>query len=65
MKKKYVGEAKARTDFFQKIVTSGAKYECNILRYNVARAEVKVYTSNSEIFFTFFLEILENTKYIL
>ena len=59
MKEIYVGEAKAGTDFFLKFVTSGAKYECNILRYNVARAVVKVYTSNSEIFFTFFLEILE------
>ena len=65
MKKNYVGEAKARTDLFRKFGTSGAKYECNILRYNGARAVVKVYTSNSEIFFTFFLEILENTKYIL
>ena len=65
MKKNYVGEAKARTDFFQKIVTSGAKYECNILRYSVARAVVKVYTSNSEIFFTFFFGNFGNTKYIL
>ena len=65
MKEIYVGEAKAGTDFFLKFVTSGAKYECNILRYNVAREKLRNIPQILRYFLLFFLEILENTKYIL